>query len=76
MEPDVGCSEGEKRDNTMMTQKHLSRPEQRGRPSPLGILNLLSFLYHRQPLSPSAIRTGNSVSGQSDGFRVKSEAGK
>lgn len=42
--------------------------------SPLGILNLLSFLYHRQPLSLSAIRTGNSVSAQSDGFRVKSVA--
>lgn len=41
---------------------------------PLGILNLLSFLYHKQPLSLSAIRTGNSVSGQSEGFRVKSVA--
>lgn len=42
--------------------------------SPLGILNLLSFLYHRRPRSVLTIRTGKSESGQSDIFRVKSVA--
>lgn len=35
---------------------------------------MLSFLYHRQPRSLFTILTGNSVSGQSDVFRVKSVA--
>lgn len=42
--------------------------------SPLGILNLLSLLYHRRPRSLLTIRTGKSESGQSDIFRVKSVA--
>lgn len=42
--------------------------------SPLGILNLLSFLYHKHPRSVFTILTGNSESGQSDVFRVKSVA--
>lgn len=41
---------------------------------PLGILNLLSFLYHIQPRSLVMILTGNSVSGQSASFRAKSDA--
>lgn len=42
--------------------------------SPLGILNLLSFLYHKHPRSVFTILTGNSESGQSEVFRVKSVA--
>lgn len=42
--------------------------------SPLGILNVLSFLNHRAPRSFFTILTGNSVSGQSDSFRAKSVA--
>lgn len=43
--------------------------------TPLGILNLLSFLYHRHPLSLFIILTGYSVSGQSEVLRAKSVAG-
>ena len=41
---------------------------------PLGILNLLSFLYQRQPLSLLEILTGNSLLGQSSGLSSKSVA--
>lgn len=43
---------------------------------PLGILNLLSFLYHRQPCGVFTILTGYSVSGQSKAFNMKSVANK
>ncbi len=43
--------------------------------TPLGILNLLSFLYHKDPLSLFIILTGYSVSGQSEVLRAKSVAG-
>lgn len=43
--------------------------------TPLGILNLLSFLYHKHPLSLFIILTGYSVSGQSEVLRAKSVAG-
>lgn len=43
-------------------------------PLPFGILNFLSFLNHRRPRLSSTILTGNSMSGQSEGFSVKSVA--
>lgn len=46
----------------------------RGQSLPLGILNLLSFLYHRQPCGVFTIFAGYSVSGQSKAFNVKSVA--
>lgn len=64
---ETSCMLNEARSTGTITHTHTHT-------SPLGILNLLSFLYHRQPLSLSAIRTGKLVSGQSEGFRVKSVA--
>lgn len=86
MESDVGCGRerGQGRVNTPLMIRqgwtetsctlNDAHTHTHTHASPLGILNLLSFLYHRQPVSLSAIRTGSSVSGQSEGFRVKSVA--
>lgn len=51
-------------------------PCREGNILPLGILNLLSFLYHRQPCGVFTILTGYSVSGQSKAFNMKSVANK
>lgn len=51
-------------------------PFRKGNILPLGILNLLSFLYHRQPCGVFTILTGYSVSGQSNAFNMKSVANK